>query len=235
MEFIGKKYKMTSSENFDEFMKAIGKWFYKVLSKIYRFFQEIIDACRQVCRPRHLLFFTALYPLRAFLFENVRDQVFVKVLVKGCRSLFSRFYLIFVLFKALIIFFYPCRSRFFYERVFFILLQANKQFFLYLIYLLFIIQINIYLFFKFSMLLLMITSKICALRRFQGFLKLSSLILNFVLNINILNKLRITICYNRLKVTQWCLALKTISTKRYRFITGQVMLDIWKQIVANIP
>ncbi|GBP00680.1 hypothetical protein EVAR_76934_1 [Eumeta japonica] len=25
MEFVGKKYKMTSSENFDEFMKALGK------------------------------------------------------------------------------------------------------------------------------------------------------------------------------------------------------------------
>lgn len=25
MEFVGKKYKMTSSENFDEFMKAIGE------------------------------------------------------------------------------------------------------------------------------------------------------------------------------------------------------------------
>lgn len=26
MDFIGKKYKMISSENFDEFMKAIGKF-----------------------------------------------------------------------------------------------------------------------------------------------------------------------------------------------------------------
>lgn len=31
MEFIGKKYKMTSSENFDEFMKAIGEWLSNVV------------------------------------------------------------------------------------------------------------------------------------------------------------------------------------------------------------
>lgn len=32
MEFVGKKYKMISSENFDEFMKAIGEFIFAVLS-----------------------------------------------------------------------------------------------------------------------------------------------------------------------------------------------------------
>lgn len=30
MEFVGKKYKMISSENFDEFMKAIGEYFFVI-------------------------------------------------------------------------------------------------------------------------------------------------------------------------------------------------------------
>lgn len=32
MEFVGKKYKMISSENFDEFMKAIGECILTVIS-----------------------------------------------------------------------------------------------------------------------------------------------------------------------------------------------------------
>lgn len=35
MEFVGKKYKMVSSENFDEFMKAIGECICIVLSLYY--------------------------------------------------------------------------------------------------------------------------------------------------------------------------------------------------------
>lgn len=32
MEFVGKKYKMVSSENFDEFMKTIGEFICTVIS-----------------------------------------------------------------------------------------------------------------------------------------------------------------------------------------------------------
>lgn len=36
MEFIGKKYKMISSENFDEFMKVIGEYIHTVIKYFLR-------------------------------------------------------------------------------------------------------------------------------------------------------------------------------------------------------
>lgn len=32
-DFLNKKYKLSSSEKFDEYMQALGKWFYYFLSR----------------------------------------------------------------------------------------------------------------------------------------------------------------------------------------------------------
>lgn len=47
MDFVGKKYKMTSSENFDEFMKAIGE-FLIIIFDVQKYFSEDLTPC---CPP----------------------------------------------------------------------------------------------------------------------------------------------------------------------------------------